>query len=155
VDDDIRQLALKNTDSSTIKRAGVKKGMRTCSTTAPARSRPGRPPGRGAERDPGRHLNPMPVFEYRGLTPAGKQVKGLLEADSSRPCASSSSVLECSSPTCSPSARAPPPSGERNGGRPAVAGQPRRPAGEDVPGSGQPDDVAIFTRQLSTLPTPG
>jgi general secretion pathway protein E len=29
VDDDIRQLALKNTDSSTIKRAGVKKGMRT------------------------------------------------------------------------------------------------------------------------------
>ena len=24
----------------------------------------------------------MPVFEYRGLTPAGKQVKGLLEADS-------------------------------------------------------------------------
>jgi general secretion pathway protein F len=26
----------------------------------------------------------MPVFEYRGLTPAGKQVKGLLEADSSR-----------------------------------------------------------------------
>jgi Type II secretory pathway, ATPase PulE/Tfp pilus assembly pathway, ATPase PilB len=29
VDDDIRQLALKNTDSSTIKRAGMKKGMRT------------------------------------------------------------------------------------------------------------------------------
>ncbi|HVP62770.1 MAG TPA: type II secretion system ATPase GspE [Myxococcaceae bacterium] len=29
VDDDIRQLALKNTDSSTIKRAGVHKGMRT------------------------------------------------------------------------------------------------------------------------------
>jgi general secretion pathway protein E len=29
VDDDIRQLALKNTDSSTIKRTGVKKGMRT------------------------------------------------------------------------------------------------------------------------------
>ena len=27
----------------------------------------------------------MPVFEYRGLTPAGKQVKGLLEADSRLP----------------------------------------------------------------------
>src|SRR5215470_6115661 len=94
----------------------------------------------------------MPVFEYRGLTPAGKQVKGLLEADSSR--------------TLRQQLR-------RSGvfltdvlaERETAPRRPRAGAAEPKPSLGSrevhlgrflrarvsSEDVAIFTRQLSTL----
>ena len=85
VDDDIRQLMLKNVDSSTIKKAAVEQGHAArCSTTARARS-PGRDHHRrGAQRHPGRHLTRplrgpgyhMPVFEYRGLNDGRQDRQG-------------------------------------------------------------------------------
>ena len=98
----------------------------------------------------------MPVFEYRGLTPAGKQVKGLLEADSSRSLRQQlkrSGVFltdvvaerESTSPART----------KQNGTavaqpKPSLASREVQ-LGKLIRGRITSDDVAIFTRQLSTL----
>ncbi|HUM09329.1 MAG TPA: type II secretion system inner membrane protein GspF [Myxococcaceae bacterium] len=96
----------------------------------------------------------MPVFEYRGLTPAGKQVKGLLEADSSRSLRQQlkRSGVFLTDVLAEREATAP----RRANGAAAV--QPKQSLGSrDVQlgkllrGRVNSDDVAIFTRQLSTL----
>jgi general secretion pathway protein F len=96
----------------------------------------------------------MPVFEYRGLTPAGKQVKGLLEADSSR---ALRQQLKRTGVFLTDVVA------EREGGAPrrgngaAVAAAPKALGSQEVQlgrlvrGRVSSDDVAIFTRQLSTL----
>jgi general secretion pathway protein F len=96
----------------------------------------------------------MPVFEYRGLTPAGKQVKGLLEAESSR---SLRQQLKRSGVFLTDVLA------ERESGAPrkqnGTAGVQSRPAlgsrevqlGKLLRGRVTSDDLAIFTRQLSTL----
>lgn len=98
----------------------------------------------------------MPVFEYRGLTPAGKQVKGLLEADSSR---SLRTQLKRSGVFLTDvlAERESGPVRRQNGHTAAIA-QPQPSLGSrDVQlgklfrGRVSSDDVAIFTRQLSTL----
>jgi len=98
----------------------------------------------------------MPVFEYRGLTPAGKQVKGLLEADSSR---SLRTQLKRSGVFLTDvlAERESGPVRRQNGKAVAIA-QPQPSLGSrDVQlgklfrGRVSSDDVAIFTRQLSTL----
>ncbi|MCE9666699.1 type II secretion system inner membrane protein GspF [Myxococcus stipitatus] len=91
----------------------------------------------------------MPVFEYRGLNTAGKQVKGLLEADSPKTLRSKlradgiflTDVLA-----------------QAEGSRGAVAkGANAALVARDIDlrklgrGRVNTDDVAIFTRQLSTL----
>ncbi|MCP3060602.1 type II secretion system inner membrane protein GspF [Myxococcus sp. K38C18041901] len=91
----------------------------------------------------------MPVFEYRGLNSTGKQIKGLLEADSPKTLRSKlradgiflTDVLA-----------------QAEGSRGAVskganAGQVARDIDLRKLGRGRvnTDDVAIFTRQLSTL----
>ena len=91
----------------------------------------------------------MPVFEYRGLNSAGKQIKGLLEADSPKTLRSKlradgiflTDVLA-----------------QAEGSRAAVAkGTNAAQVARDIDlrklGQGRvnTDDVAIFTRQLSTL----
>ncbi len=97
----------------------------------------------------------MPVFEYRGLTAAGKQVKGLLEADSAetlRAAAEAPGVFL----TDVLAERESGPVRRQNGNAVATrsrsrAGQPRSSAGKLVRGRVSSDDVAIFTRQLATL----
>ena len=97
----------------------------------------------------------MPVFEYRGLTPAGKQVKGLQEADSSR---SLRAQLKRSGVFLT-DVLAERESGpvRRQNGKAAVAQPQPSLASRDVQlgklfrGRVSSDDVAIFTRQLSTL----
>jgi general secretion pathway protein F len=98
----------------------------------------------------------MPVFEYRGLTPAGKQVKGLLEAESSR---SLRTQLKRSGVFLT-DVLAERESGpvRRQNGHTATIAQPQPSLGSrDVQlgklfrGRVSSDDVAIFTRQLSTL----
>ncbi|GHG74731.1 type II secretion system inner membrane protein GspF [Comamonas sp. JC664] len=91
----------------------------------------------------------MPVFEYRGLNSAGKQIKGLLEADSPKTLRSKlradgiflTDVLA-----------------QAEGSRAAVSkGANAALAARDIDlrklgrGRVNTDDVAIFTRQLSTL----
>ncbi|ABF90238.1 general secretion pathway protein F [Myxococcus xanthus DK 1622] len=91
----------------------------------------------------------MPVFEYRGLNSAGKQIKGLLEADSPKTLRSKlradgiflTDVLA-----------------QAEGSRAAVAkGTNAALVARDIDlrklgrGRVNTDDVAIFTRQLSTL----
>ncbi|WP_426750735.1 type II secretion system inner membrane protein GspF [Myxococcus sp. Y35] len=91
----------------------------------------------------------MPVFEYRGLNSAGKQIKGLLEADSPKTLRSKlradgiflTDVLA-----------------QAEGSRAAVAkGANAALVARDIDlrklgrGRVNTDDVAIFTRQLSTL----
>ncbi|AEI65948.1 type II secretion system inner membrane protein GspF [Corallococcus macrosporus] len=91
----------------------------------------------------------MPVFEYRGLNSAGKQIKGLLEADSPKTLRSKlradgiflTDVLA-----------------QAEGSRAAVAkGSNAALVARDIDlrklgrGRVNTDDVAIFTRQLSTL----
>ncbi|AKQ67621.1 General secretion pathway protein F [Myxococcus hansupus] len=91
----------------------------------------------------------MPVFEYRGLNSAGKQIKGLLEADSPKTLRSKlradgiflTDVLA-----------------QAEGSRSAVSkGANAALAARDIDlrklgrGRVNTDDVAIFTRQLSTL----
>ncbi|MCK8496240.1 MULTISPECIES: type II secretion system inner membrane protein GspF [Myxococcus] len=91
----------------------------------------------------------MPVFEYRGLNSAGKQIKGLLEADSPKTLRSKlradgiflTDVLA-----------------QAEGSRGAVAkGANAAQVARDIDlrklgrGRVNTDDVAIFTRQLSTL----
>ena len=98
----------------------------------------------------------MPVFEYRGLTPAGKQVKGLLEADSSR---SLRTQLKRSGVFLTDvlAERESGPVRRQNGKTVAIAQPPQSLASRDVQlgklfrGRVSSDDVAIFTRQLSTL----
>ena len=98
----------------------------------------------------------MPVFEYRGLTPAGKQVKGLLEADSSR---SLRQQLKRSgvflTDVVAERESTAPARGKQNG---TAVAQPKPSLGSRevqlgklVRGRVTSDDVAIFTRQLSTL----
>ena len=98
----------------------------------------------------------MPVFEYRGLTPAGKQVKGLLEADSSR---SLRQQLKRSgvflTDVVAERESAAPARGKQNG---TAVAQPKQSLasrevqlGKLIRGRITSDDVAIFTRQLSTL----
>jgi len=96
----------------------------------------------------------MPVFEYRGLTPAGKQVKGLLEADSSR---SLRQQLKRSGVFLTDVLGEREADGPRRANGTAVA-QPRQSLGSRevqlgklLRGRVSSDDVAIFTRQLSTL----
>jgi len=96
----------------------------------------------------------MPVFEYRGLTPAGKQVKGLLEADSSR---ALRQQLKRSGVFLTDVLAEREAAGPRRANGTAVA-QPKPSLGSrDVQlgkllrGRVTSDDVAIFTRQLSTL----
>ncbi|HZX41555.1 MAG TPA: type II secretion system F family protein, partial [Myxococcaceae bacterium] len=96
----------------------------------------------------------MPVFEYRGLTPAGKQVKGLLEAESSR---SLRQQLKRSGVFLTDVVA------EREGTVPRRANgtagaEPKQSLasrevqlGRLIRGRVNSDDVAIFTRQLSTL----
>src|SRR5690349_12679388 len=97
----------------------------------------------------------MPVFEYRGLTPAGKQVKGLLEADSSR---SLRQQLKRSGVFLTDvlAERESTPARPRQNG--TTVAQPKTSLGSRevqlgklVRGRISSDDVAIFTRQLSTL----
>ncbi|MGZ6162700.1 MAG: type II secretion system inner membrane protein GspF [Myxococcaceae bacterium] len=98
----------------------------------------------------------MPVFEYRGLTPAGKQVKGLLEAESSR---SLRTQLKRSGVFLTDvlAERESGPVRRQNGKTVAIA-QPQPSLGSREVHLGKlfrgrvtSDDVAIFTRQLSTL----
>ncbi len=96
----------------------------------------------------------MPVFEYRGLTPAGKQVKGLLEADTSR---ALRQQLKRSGVFLTDVLAERESTGSRRANGTAVA-QPKPSLGSrDVHlgkllrGRVNSDDVAIFTRQLSTL----
>ena len=100
----------------------------------------------------------MPVFEYKGLTPAGKQVKGLLEADSSRALRQqlkrsgvflTDVLAERESAT---------PARKQNGKNGTAVAQPKVSlasrevqVGKLLRGRVNSDDVAIFTRQLSTL----
>ncbi len=98
----------------------------------------------------------MPVFEYRGLTPAGKQVKGLLEADSSRALRlqlKRSGVFltdVLAERESVPAAR-----GKQNGTTVAQAkpslGSRDVQLGKLVRGRITSEDVAILTRQLATL----
>jgi general secretion pathway protein F len=95
----------------------------------------------------------MPVFEYRGLTPAGKQVKGLLEADSSRALRQQlkrtgvflTDVVAEREGTArwAKAATAAP--------APKALGSQDVQLGRLVRGRVSSDDVAILTRQLSTL----
>jgi general secretion pathway protein F len=95
----------------------------------------------------------MPVFEYRGLTPAGKQVKGLLEADSSRALRQQLKRTGVFLTDVVAEREGPP----RRGNGAAVAAAPKALGSQEVQlgrlvrGRVSSDDVAIFTRQLSTL----
>jgi general secretion pathway protein F len=94
----------------------------------------------------------MPVFEYRGLTPAGKQVKGLLEADTSRMLRQQlrrsgvflTDVLAERETTPKRT------NGAAAEARPAL-GSREVHLGRLFRGRVTSEDVAIFTRQLSTL----
>ncbi|HTS81352.1 MAG TPA: type II secretion system inner membrane protein GspF [Myxococcaceae bacterium] len=96
----------------------------------------------------------MPVFEYRGLTPAGKQVKGLLEADSSR---ALRQQLKRSGVFLTDvlAEREAAPGRKQNGtavAQPGPAlGSRDVQLGKMLRGRVTSDDIAIFTRQLSTL----
>jgi general secretion pathway protein F len=94
----------------------------------------------------------MPVFEYRGLTPAGKQVKGLLEADSSRMLRQQLRRSGVFLTDVLAEREAAP---KRTNG---AAVEPRAALGSREVHLGRlfrgrvsSEDVAIFTRQLSTL----
>jgi general secretion pathway protein F len=96
----------------------------------------------------------MPVFEYRGLTPAGKQVKGLLEADSSR---ALRQQLKRSGVFLTDVVAEREGTTRRGNGKAAAAVAPKALGSQDVQlgrlvrSRISSDDVAIFTRQLSTL----
>src|SRR5215813_10596196 len=98
----------------------------------------------------------MPVFEYRGLTPAGKQVKGLLEADSSRSLRQQlkRSGVFLTDVVAERESDAPART-KQNGTAVAQAkpslGSREVQLGKLVRGRITSDDVAILTRQLSTL----
>jgi general secretion pathway protein F len=95
----------------------------------------------------------MPVFEYRGLTPAGKQVKGLLEADSSRALKqqlkrSGVFLTDVLAEREGTTRRA---NGTAAAAAPKALGSQDVQLGRLVRGRVSSEDVAIFTRQLSTL----
>src|SRR5215471_113103 len=97
----------------------------------------------------------MPVFEYRGLTPAGKQVKGLLEADSSRSLRQQLKRSGVFLTDVVAERESTPPARKQNGTTVAQAkpafGSREVQLGKLVRGRVTSDDVAIFTRQLATL----
>ena len=84
VDDDIRQLILKNVDSGTIKRAAVAHGMLTLLRARRVQGRArDHHRGRGAVASPRRtSTRPCRSSSTRRSPPAGKAVQGLREADS-------------------------------------------------------------------------
>src|SRR5262249_15043008 len=96
----------------------------------------------------------MPVFEYKGLTPAGKQVKGLLEADSSR---ALRQQLKRSGVFLTDVVAEREGAPRRTNGKTATAAAPKALGSQEVQlgrlvrGRVTAEDVAIFTRQLSTL----
>ena len=96
----------------------------------------------------------MPVFEYRGLTPAGKQVKGLLEADSSRALRQQLKRTGVFLTDVIAEREGTP---RRGNGKAAAAAPPKALGSKDVKlgrlvrGRVTAEDVAILTRQLSTL----
>jgi len=96
----------------------------------------------------------MPVFEYRGLTPAGKQVKGLLEADSSRALRQQLKRTGVFLTDVIAEREGTP---RRGNGKAAAAAPPKALGSQDVKlgrlvrGRVTAEDVAILTRQLSTL----
>jgi len=94
----------------------------------------------------------VPVFEYRGLTPAGKQVKGLLEADSSRTLRQQlrRSGVFLTDVLAEREAAPKRGNGATVEARP-VAGSRDVQLGRFFRGRVTSEDVAIFTRQLSTL----
>jgi general secretion pathway protein F len=94
----------------------------------------------------------MPVFEYRGLTPAGKQVKGLLEADSSRMLRLQlrRSGVFLTDVLAEREATPKRTNGAALEARPAL-GSREVQLGRLFRGRVTSEDVAIFTRQLSTL----
>ena len=94
----------------------------------------------------------MPVFEYRGLTPAGKQVKGLLEADSSRMLRQQlrRSGVFLTDVLAEREATPKRTNGAALEARPAL-GSREVQLGRLFRGRVTSEDVAIFTRQLSTL----
>src|SRR5512134_3602356 len=97
----------------------------------------------------------MPVFEYRGLTPAGKQVKGLLEADSSRALRLQLKRSGVFLTDVLAERESFPARGKQNGTAVAQAkpslGSRDVQLGKLFRGRVTSDDVAILTRQLSTL----
>jgi general secretion pathway protein F len=94
----------------------------------------------------------MPVFEYRGLTPAGKQVKGLLEADSSRMLRQQlrRSGVFLTDVLAEREATPKRTNGAAVEAR-AALGSREVHLGRLFRGRVSSEDVAIFTRQLSTL----
>ena len=97
----------------------------------------------------------MPVFEYRGLTPAGKQVKGLLEADSSRALRVQLKRSGVFLTDVLAERESVPARGKQNGSTAAQAktslGSREVQFGKLVRGRITSEDVAVLTRQLSTL----
>jgi general secretion pathway protein F len=97
----------------------------------------------------------MPVFEYRGLTPAGKQVKGLLEADSSRALRLQLKRSGVFLTDVLAERESAPARGKQNGTAVAQAkpslGSREVQLGKLVRGRVTSEDVAVLTRQLSTL----
>ena len=97
----------------------------------------------------------MPVFEYRGLTPGGKLVKGLLEADSSRALRVQLKRSGVFLTDVLAERESVPARGKQNGTAVAQAkpslGSRDVQLGKLVRGRVTSEDVAILTRQLSTL----
>ncbi len=97
----------------------------------------------------------MPVFEYRGLTPAGKQVKGLLEADSSRALRVQLKRSGVFLTDVLAERESVPARGKQNG-TPVAQAKPSLGSrdvqlGKLLRGRITSEDVAVLTRQLSTL----
>src|SRR5215831_19975600 len=98
----------------------------------------------------------MPVFEYRGLTPAGKQVKGLLEADSSRSLRQQLKRSGVFLTDVVAERESDAPARTKQNGTAVAQPKPSLASrevqlGKLIRGRVTSDDVAIFTRQLSTL----
>ncbi len=91
VDDDIRQLILKNVDSATHQAAAVERGMLTLlehGAYKVARGHHHR--RRGLSRHRGGPATKMPVFEYKALDPPARRSRGSARPTPRRPCAARS-----------------------------------------------------------------